>query len=180
MYHQIRSSKVTSYPHHRRGARVALSGVCLVTLLSAMGVARAATVYDKNNVQLELYGTLEIGLGYLQHSYDASDVLITSLDSYHLNSSPKSFTGLYNAGVSPSRVGLQGSAGFGSGQRVFFRLESGFNAASGVLTNNAQSIYDNIRALHTANGGGAVNGQAFGRAAYVGAQRRDLKAILHL
>jgi len=126
MFHQIRSSKVTSYPHRRRGARVALSGVCLVTLLSAMGVARAASVYDKDNVQLELYGTLEVGLGYLKHSYDASDVLVTSLDSYHLNSSSHSFTGLYNAGVSPSRVGLQGSAGFGSGQRVFFRLESGF------------------------------------------------------
>jgi hypothetical protein len=45
MFHQIRSSKVISYPHRRRGARMALSGVCLVTLLNAMGVARAATVY---------------------------------------------------------------------------------------------------------------------------------------
>jgi GBP family porin len=168
MYRQIRSSKVTSYPHRRRGARVALSGVCLVTLLSAMGVARAATLYDKDNVRLELYGTLEVGLGYLKHSYDASDVLVSSLDSYHLNSSSHSFTGIYNTGVSPSRVGLQGTAQFGSGQQAFFRLESGFNVPSGVLTNNGQSIYDNIRALHTANAGGAVNGQAFGRAAYVG------------
>src|SRR6266481_8117648 len=165
VYHQIRSSKVISYPHRRRGARAALSGVCLVMLLSATGVALGATVYDKNNVQLDLYGTLEIGLGYLQHSYDASDVLITSLDSYHLNSSPHGFTGLYNAGVSPSRVGLQGTAQFGSDQQVFFRLESGFNLASGVLTNNAQSIYNNTSALHTANAGGAVNGQALWRAA---------------
>jgi hypothetical protein len=34
-----------------------------------MGVARAATVYDKDNVRLELYGILEVGLGYLKHSY---------------------------------------------------------------------------------------------------------------
>jgi general bacterial porin, GBP family len=120
-------------------------------------------------VQLELYGILEVGLGYLKHSYDASDVLVSSLDSYHLNSSPHSFTGLYNAGVSPSRVGLQGAAQFGSGQRAFFRLESGINVTSGVLTNNGQSIYNNIKGLHTANAGGSVNGQTFARAAYVGA-----------
>jgi general bacterial porin, GBP family len=152
----------------KRGARRALSKVWLVTLLSMMGVARAATVYDKDNVQLELYGLLEVGFGYLQHSYDRSDVLVSALDSYHLNSSSHSFTGLYNAGVSPSHVGLQGTALFGSGQQVFFRLESGFNVASGDLTNNAQSIYHNIKTLRTANAGGSVNGQAFARAGYVG------------
>ena len=40
MIHQIRSSKVICYPHRRLGARLALSGVCLVTPLSAVGVAR--------------------------------------------------------------------------------------------------------------------------------------------
>ena len=46
------------------------------------GVARAATIHDENNVQLELYGNLEVALGYLKHFYDASDVLVSSLDSF--------------------------------------------------------------------------------------------------
>jgi hypothetical protein len=69
MHSELTSPSVSLLParwdsgHRRLGARLARSGACLLTLLGAMGVARAATVYDKDNVQLELYGILEVGLG---------------------------------------------------------------------------------------------------------------------
>jgi len=136
--------------------------------LAAPGTARSAVVFDKDNAQVEIYGILDVGVGYLEHSYAASDVLASTVNSYNLNSSPNSFTGIYSGGASMSRVGLRGAFRFGSGQQVFFRLESAINVNTGVLSNNGQAIYNNINALHSANSASAINGQAFSRAAYLG------------
>ncbi len=167
MSHHIRSREPISYLH-RRCARMALGAVGLATLLDAMGIARAAAVFDKDNAQVELYGLLDIGLGYLEHSYAASDVLASTVNSYNLNSSPHSFTGMYTGGASMSRFGFRGAFKFGSDQQVFFRLESAVNVTTGVLSNNGQAIYNNINGLHSANSASAINGQLFSRAAYLG------------
>ncbi len=149
--------------------RTICSAACLVLLLAASGSARAFNVFEKNAGQLEIYGILDLGLGYLEHSYGASDVLASTVNSYNLKSSPHSFTGLYSGGVSMSRLGLRGAFEFGSGRQAFFRLESAINVTTGVLSNNGQAIYDNINGLHSANSASAINGQAFSRAAYLGA-----------
>lgn len=139
----------------------------LSAALTATG-ARAATVFEKDGFNLDLYGIIDVGFGYLEHSYAASDQLASTINSYNLNGSPNSFTGLYNGGLSMSRVGIQGSAGFGSGQKAFFRLESAVNTTYGTLANNGQAVYNNINGLHSANSASAINGQPFSRAAYVG------------
>ncbi len=148
--------------------RTARTGASLVTLLLATGIARAVTVFEENHAQLEVYGILDVGLGYLEHSYSGSDVLASTVNSYNLNSSPHSFTGLYTGGASMSRFGLRGAGRFAAGQQVFFRVESAISLTSGVLSNNGQAIYDNINALHSANSASAINGQLFARAAYLG------------
>jgi predicted porin len=152
----------------RLGATALLSVTLLAAAIGAARVARAATVYDRDSVSIDLYGILDIGLGYLEHSYAASEVLASSINPYNLNGSPNSFTGLYSGGISMSRLGVRGEAGFGSGQKVFFRLESAINVVTGNLANNGQAIYDNINGLHTANSASAINGQYFSRAAYLG------------
>jgi general bacterial porin, GBP family len=144
------------------------TAACALALLAASGIAPAVTVFEKDAAQLEIYGILDVGLGYLQHSYSASDVLASTVNSYNLNSSPHSFTGLYSGGASMSRFGLRGAYRFGSGQQVFFRLESAINVTTGNLSNNGQAIYENINGLHSANSASAINGQAFARAAYLG------------
>jgi predicted porin len=164
----IRSGHPRSYPQRRRGARLALGAACLVPFLGTTHIARAVTVFEKDNGQLEIYGILDVGLGYLEHSYSASDVLASTVNSYNLNSSPHSFTGLYSGGASMSRFGLRGAFKFGTGQQAFFRLESAFNVTTGVLSNNGQAVYNNINNLHSANSASAINGQAFSRAAYLG------------
>jgi predicted porin len=144
-------------------------------LLFAIGAAcapqlvPAATIFDQDDAKVEIYGILDVGLGHLEHSYSASDVLASTVNPYNLNSSPHSFTGLYSGGASMSRVGLRGAFEFGSGQQAFFRLESAITVTSGSLSNNGQAIYNNMGNLKTANSASAINGQAFSRAAYLGA-----------
>jgi general bacterial porin, GBP family len=129
---------------------------------------QAVAVVEKDEAKVEIYGILDVGIGYLEHSYSASDVLASTVNSYNLNSSPHSFTGLYTGGVSMSRVGVRGETGIGSSQKAFFRLESAINVTTGVLSNNGQAIYNNITKLTTANSASAINGQLFSRAAYGG------------
>ena len=119
-------------------------------------------------MQIDLYGILDIGLGYLEHSYPGSDVLASTINPYNLNASPNSFTGLYNGGISMSRVGIKGEADLGEGRKAFFRLESAINVTTGVLSNNGQAVYNNIGGLRSANSASAINGQWFSRAAYLG------------
>jgi len=82
----------------------------LVTILMTTDGAKAATLFDRDKVRLDLYGILDVGVGYLEHSYAASDVLASTVNSYNLNSSPHSFTGVYSGGISMSRVGVRGEA----------------------------------------------------------------------
>jgi len=133
---------------HRRTA--APAPLLLGCLLGAVGAAHAVTLFEKDNASLELYGILDVGLGYLEHSYSGSDALASTVNSYNLNSSPHSFSGLYTGGVSMSRVGLKGEYGFGTGEKVFCRLESAINVTTGMLSNNGQAIYNNIYSLRTA------------------------------
>jgi len=48
--------------------------------LAAPGTARSAVVFDKDNAQVEIYGILDVGVGYLEHSYAASDVLASTVN----------------------------------------------------------------------------------------------------
>jgi predicted porin len=147
------------------------AGACsgfFAVFLGASAVAQGATVYDHDHAKMEVFGILDIGLGYLLHSYAGSSVLASTVNSYNLNSSPHSFTGPYSGGASMSRVGIRGEAEFGAGEKVFFRLESAINTISGELSNNGKAIYQNINALQTANSASAINGQLFARAAYLG------------
>jgi general bacterial porin, GBP family len=140
----------------------------LAVLATTGAVAQAATIFDKDSVQLDIYGILDIGVGYLEHSYAASDVLASTVNSYNLNGSPTSFFGLYSSGASMSRVGIRGEAHSESGRKVYFRLETAINVTTGQLSNNGQSIDNNIGKLTSANAGSAINGQLFSRAAFLG------------
>jgi predicted porin len=150
--------------------RASLVRIFLATLslTSAAHVAQAATVYDKDGAQFDIYGILDVGIGYLEHSYAGSDVFASTVNDYNLNGSPHSFTGLYTGGISMSRVGVSGSYEFSSGQKVFFRLETAINVTSGMLSNNGRAIFNNINSLHTANAASAIDGQFDSRAGYLG------------
>lgn len=144
------------------------------TLLLTLGAALAAPggyaveIYGSDTAHFEIYGILDIGLGYLEHSWAGSDVFASTINPYNLNAAPHSFTGLYTGGISMSRVGASGEVGFGSGQKAFFRVETAVNSTTGMLSNNGQAIDNNIYVLRTANAASAINGQWDSRGAYLG------------
>ena len=159
-------SRTITHAHSRSASH--LRWVFVAGAFFAAGATQAVTLYDKDGVDVDLYGVLDAGIAYLEHSYSGNDTFASTINPYNLNGSPNSFTGLYTGGINMSRVGLTGSDEFGTGQKAFFRLESAINVTTGRLSNNGLAIYDNINGLHSANAASAINGQAFSRAAFVG------------
>jgi general bacterial porin, GBP family len=147
--------------------RIIAAGAPLLAL-AISGVAHAVPVYNKDDMTVDLYGILDVGIASLEHSYSGSSTFASTVNPYNLNSSPNSFTGIYTGGVSMSRVGIRGEAKLDSGLRFLFRFESAINVTSGELSNNGKSLYNDINALKSANGASAINGQLFSRAAYAG------------
>jgi general bacterial porin, GBP family len=154
--------------HRRTHPGAMLGRAILIGVIATSGAAQAATIFDKDSIQIDLYGILDVGVGYLEHSYGASDVLASTVNSYNLNGSPNSYFGLYSGGASMSRVGLRGEIHIESGQKAYFRLETPITVISGQISNNGQAIYNNINKLTSANSASAINGQLFSRAAYLG------------
>jgi predicted porin len=151
--------------------------IALAVLALLPGLAQADLGISKDGVEVDLYGILDAGVGTLEHSYAGSSVFASTVNPYNLNGSPNSFTGIYSGGISMSRVGIKGEADLGNGMKAFFRAESAIDVNSGVLSNNGQSIYNDINGLKTANGASAINGQYFSRAAYVGFSQTDFGSI---
>lgn len=170
MKNNIKGAKVRPGRNRRRRAVTRLGCVLLLVpgAVGALRVAQAATVFDKDGVAVDLYGILDAGVGYLEHSYAGNDYFASTINPYNLNGSPHSFTGLYTGGISMSRVGLEGEADLGAERKAFFRVEAAINVTTGVLSSNGQAIYSNINGLKSANAASAINGQYYSRAAYLG------------
>lgn len=149
----------------------------VAVLASLSQAARADIGYNKDGLDVEVYGVLDVGVGYLEHSYGGSSVFASTVNPYNLNSSPNTFSGVFSGGISMSRWGVKGGADLGDGRKAFFKLESAIDANSGQTSNNGQSIYNNLTALTAANGASAINGQLFSRAAYVGMSDSRLGSV---
>ncbi len=148
--------------------RTLLPAGLAVLALAAPPSAQAVPVYNQDDMSVDLYGILDTGIAYLEHSYSGSGTFASTVNPYNLNSSPNSFTGIYTGGISMSRVGISGEAKLDSGLRFLFRFESAINVTTGELSNNGKSIYTNLNGLRNANGASAIDGQLFSRAAYAG------------
>jgi len=90
---------------------------------------------------------------------------------------PSSVTGLFNGGISPSRVGIKGGADIGEGKKVFFTLEEGFNLPSGQVSNAAAALAANGGTATTLAPNSSVNNQLFNRQAFVGISDIDLGSL---
>ncbi len=142
--------------------------VALGVLCACSNFAQADVGFGKDGFSVSLYGILDLGVGYLEHSYAGSDVFASTVNPYNLNGSPNSFTGVFSGGISMSRVGLKGEVDLGNDMKAFFRVESAVDVNSGLISNNGQSIFNDLKGLKTANGASAIDGQWYSRAAYLG------------
>lgn len=125
----------------------------------------------------DFYGILDVGVGHSQASYNQSAIapggsnpIANSADKF----ANTGVTGMFNGGMSASRIGLKGSEDLGNGLKAVFKLETGVNPQSGSLMNGPGSLAQN-GGTTAANFGGAqvagdssISGQLFNREAYVG------------
>lgn len=137
--------------------------------LVASAVLGALAVNAQAESNVEIYGVFDIGVGYSQHSLSSDPYFPVVMSPIQSAKGDKSVTGLFNGGLSASRLGFKGSEDIGNGVKAIFTLEAGFNPNNGILSNGLQSMVDNTSANPTSvNGDSSMAGQLFGRQAFVG------------
>lgn len=120
-----------------------------------------------------VYGVIDVGYGWQAHGmpYNAWD---PSGVNYWLTSGNNRATFAASPnGLSQSTVGLKGSTELLPGLNGIFKVETGFNPMSGVLTDGERSILQQNGiplAARTAYGDSSRNGQGFNGQTYVGLQ----------
>lgn len=131
-------------------------------LASVCGMAHA-----DDGSSVTLYGILDVAVGTVQHSANASASFPTTVTSVTKVSASNyhSVTGMFNGGISDPRWGIRGSEDLGGGLHAIFDVESGFNLPTGETNNAAASVAGSGNTFGAAS---ALDGQLFNRGAYVG------------
>ena len=135
--------------------------VCLAAL-GALGAVHA----EESSVTL--YGIMDLSVGHLAHSLSADPNFPAQVNPISANSVSSSVNGMFNGGISDSRLGFRGVEDLGSGKTAFFTLESGFNANDGVINNAGASLASNSPTKTTVSANSSLNGQFFNRQSFVG------------
>ena len=155
----------------------------LLLLALAAGVPLAAQAapggltITKGDSSITLYGILDVGVADVAHAQ--------SFDPYHpLGANPtvskfgdKSATGMFDGGISPSRIGLKGSTDLGNGWKGIFTLEGAIAVRSGNTTNAALGVAQNTAAGEMQSASSAVSGQLFARGAFAGISNKDFGTL---
>ena len=147
-------------------------GLCLC-FTGQMAFAQSASP-----TSIELYGIFDIGVGHSQHSLseDSNFPILMSPVATKLGNSGD--TGMFNGGLSPSRIGFKGSEDLGDGLRAVFTLETGFNSPNGVISNGVASLANNqSKTQSTVSADSSLAGQLFNREANAGLSSSDWGTI---
>ena len=139
---------------------------------------------------ISFYGVVDAAVASQNHSYSISPTLpnqIYPFQSQPINGNNNSVTGLISGGLSDSRWGFKGEVGLGQGTKAIFDVESGFSATSGQVNNAAATLAANpsttgatpvVKLIPVSvNADSSLNGQLFGRAAWVGLSDATMGAL---
>jgi general bacterial porin, GBP family len=159
----------------------------------AKTAAKVAAVAAGNGV--ELYGILDVGYATIDHSLVGGNSFSSTFQPFDpvaqsIATGANGQTGMINGGLQDSRWGIRGNRDVGDGFKVFFNLESGINLPSGTLNNNDGTIAG-TSSVKTTSGSttttlshaatiatnSSLNGQLFGRQAFLGVSHGDWGAI---
>ncbi|MEO8004183.1 MAG: porin [Betaproteobacteria bacterium] len=165
------------------------------TLDSAAGKAPAGDgqgvpIINTENFKVEVFGTIDLSLGYTSHSLVQSGEMPTSIGPYisggvryprttptgpggsqvpYPASNMSSQTGLFNGALSTSSWGIRANREIGAdGLKAFVVLDSAFNPATGQLTDQSHNEAINSRYPTTAYATSSLNGQIFSKEAVAG------------
>jgi predicted porin len=129
---------------------------------------------------LTIYGTVDVGIAYLNHGAPFSPDYAPGLPFLIQKFSNKPIFSVTNNGLSQSKVGISGVEPINSDLTAVFRAETGFNPVSGHLSNGPASLIDsNGKPLgsQTTSGDSSRAGQPFQGAAYAGLTSRTFGSL---
>ncbi|MEO8157783.1 MAG: porin [Betaproteobacteria bacterium] len=143
-----------------------------------------------DTLKVELFGTIDLSVGYTSHSLVQSGEMPTSIGPYisggvryprttptgpggssvpYPASNMSSQVGLFNGALSTSSWGIRASRDIGAdGLKAFVILDSAFNPATGQLTDQSHNQSTNSRYPTTAYATSSLNGQLFAKEAVGG------------
>lgn len=147
--------------------------------------AQGVAVIDNDNLKLEVFGTVDVSVGYTSQSLVPSGEMPTSIGpwvssgvrypaSNYPSSNMGSQSGLFNSALSTSSWGIKASRDLGEGRAAFILLDSAFNPVTGQLTDQAHNQSVNSKYPTTAYASSSLNGQLFSKEAYVGLSDREI------
>src|SRR5258707_1302470 len=147
-------------------------------------------VVKTDNFKVEVFGTIDLSIGYTSHSLVQSGEMPTSIGPYisggvryprttptgpggaqvpYPASNMSSQKGLFNSALSTSSWGIRATRDIGAdGLKAFIVLDSAFNPATGQLTDQSQNESINSRYPTTAYATSSLNGQLFAKEAVGG------------
>ena len=153
-----------------------MNKISLITLavcagLPIMAQTPTSLTISSGDSNVSFYGILDAGVGHVSHTL--------GFDEYHpVGTNPTvgsktattSATGVFNGGISQTRIGVKGSTAICEDLKGIFVLESAINLNSGNISNAAQGMALNTSAAsaQTFSADSAIDGQLFSRAAYIG------------
>lgn len=147
-------------------------------------------VLKTDNFKVEVFGTIDLSVGYTSHSLVQSGEMPTSIGPYisggvryprttptgpggaqvpYPASNMSSQTGIFNSALSTSSWGIRATRDIGAdGLKAFVVLDSAFNPATGQLTDQSHNEALNSRYPTTAYATSSLNGQLFAKEAVGG------------
>jgi GBP family porin len=145
----------------------------------AMLLAVKSAFAQSSPSSIEMYGIIDIGVGHDSHALSEDSNFPTGMAPVITKTANSSVTGMFNGGVSPSRIGFRGTEDLGDGLKAIFTLETGFNPEFGSFSNGVASVANNTSTKPTTfNGDSSISNQLFNRQAWVGLQSKDWGAIM--
>ncbi|MBI3529513.1 MAG: porin [Betaproteobacteria bacterium] len=147
-------------------------------------------VIKTDNFKVEVFGTIDLSVGYTSHSLVQSGEMPTSIGPYisggvryprttptgpggaqvpYPASNMSSQTGIFNSALSTSSWGIRATRDIGAdGLKAFVVLDSAINPATGQLTDQSHNESINSRYPTTAYATSSLNGQLFAKEAVGG------------
>ena len=152
-----------------------MKNLTAATLALCAGLPALAQAPQAPSVQL--YGILDVGVANVAHSLDFDPYHPLGLNPTVAKPADKSVTGMYDGGISQTRIGIKGGADIAEGWRAVFTLEGALNLRSGSTANAALGVAQNKSTGPLQTADSAVAGQLFSRNAFVGFSNKDFGTL---
>jgi predicted porin len=186
---QVEPEKKPEPPKAAETAKPAGSPDTLASKVAA-GDGQGVAIIKTDKFKVEVFGTIDLSVGYTSHSLVQSGEMPTSIGPYisggvryprttptgpggaqvpYPASNMSSQTGLFNSALSTSSWGIRADREFGAdGLKAFVVLDSAFNPATGQFTDQSHNESINSRYPTTAYATSSLNGQLFSKEAVAG------------